>query len=312
MSTNLITKDLWPTLTNRVKSSIKPCFVAVAYFGKGASKLLPLPKGSRLVVNASDGAVKSGQTCPDELRALQKKGVEIFSVGNLHAKVFVVGKTAFVGSANVSRNSAESLVEAMLQTTDSAAVAAARSLVSELCLDGLGPERLKELAKIYRPPNIPGQRHPALRTGKQGVSAQFPELHIAHFSNLDYPENERELVKEEEKVAKRERKHRAATHDFCSVLWEGRCNVVPGQQCIQVWDEGAGKVWVYPPAHVLHVKKVPSRAARYIWLEYPIRKRISFNRLAAKLGRGSKTKLRTEGKVKDGAFAEALLKELNS
>lgn len=74
MATTIITESPWETLTNRVKSSSRPCHVAVAYFGKGASKLLPLPPDSRLVVDASDGAVKSGQTCPDELLKLQRKG----------------------------------------------------------------------------------------------------------------------------------------------------------------------------------------------------------------------------------------------
>ena len=38
--------------------------VAVAYFGKGASRLLPLKRGSTLIVDMSRRAVGSGQTMP--------------------------------------------------------------------------------------------------------------------------------------------------------------------------------------------------------------------------------------------------------
>ena len=44
--------------------------------------------------------------------------MRIFSVANLHAKVYVLGTTALIGSANASQHSAHTLVEAMLLTTD--------------------------------------------------------------------------------------------------------------------------------------------------------------------------------------------------
>jgi hypothetical protein len=65
MTIALLTKNIWRTLTAATQTRTKPA-VAVAYFGQGAAGLLPLPSGSRLVVDASEGAVKSGQTCPAE------------------------------------------------------------------------------------------------------------------------------------------------------------------------------------------------------------------------------------------------------
>ena len=53
---------VWATLTNAAKRSSGQSYIAVAYFGKGAARLLPLTRGSYLVVDASDMAVKSGQT----------------------------------------------------------------------------------------------------------------------------------------------------------------------------------------------------------------------------------------------------------
>src|SRR6266853_4325440 len=119
MTVTLLTRRIWPTLTAAAKGSRARPTVAVAYLGQGAAKLLPLPNGSWLVVDASESAVKSGQTCPAELKKLLKRGVRIYSRKNLHAKIFVFGPKAFIGSANVSRNSASMLHEAVVAITDS-------------------------------------------------------------------------------------------------------------------------------------------------------------------------------------------------
>jgi hypothetical protein len=306
MAISFISEDLWSIITKRVKSSSRPCHVAVAYFGRGAAKLLPLPAGSRLVVNASDGAVKSGQTCPDDLIALQKTGVTIHSVANLHAKVFVVGQTAFVGSANASKNSADYLAEAAVQTTDATTVAGVKAYIESLCKVNLGPEELKRLAGIYEPPETHGPRAAALTEKLKAGAARFPDLIIAGLGNCDYPDEEEETVERGERVAKRECQHRAATHEVCSFRWEGRIQIKPGQQVVQVWEEACGKVWVYPPALALHSERTGKGSTRYIWVEYPAKHRFGFDRIAAKLGRGAKTKLLTDGRVKDPAFAKAI------
>jgi phosphatidylserine/phosphatidylglycerophosphate/cardiolipin synthase-like enzyme len=155
MAITLLTDHVWQTLTAATKARVKPA-VAVAYFGQGAAKLLPLPNGSRIVVDASEGAVKSGQTCPAELIKLLKRGVRIYSRKNLHAKIFVFGSKVFVGSANASLHSAHTLREAMLVTTDRNAIATAREFIRELCVQEIGPETLTRLAKLYRPPRLPG------------------------------------------------------------------------------------------------------------------------------------------------------------
>ncbi len=146
----------WSRLTAAVRESRVPASAAVAYYGKGAGQLLPLPKGSALVVDASEHAVASGQTSPKELLAAYRRGVRIYSVRNLHAKVFVVGRRVFVGSTNASTHSKTGLVEAVLETSDPGAVAAARGFVQKSCVEELGPRALTVLQKVYRDPLIPG------------------------------------------------------------------------------------------------------------------------------------------------------------
>lgn len=188
MSSQLVTENVWKTLTSATRQSRQPAAVAVAYFGQSAAKLLPLPARSRLVVDASEAAVKSGQTCPGELKTVsQKNAVRVYSVANLHAKVFVFGGIAFVGSANASWRSADTLIEALLATTDRKAVAAARQFVRDLCLHELGPEELDRLQRMYRPPRYVGtggaQRHPQNTAGRPGL----PRLLLAQLTRLTPP-----------------------------------------------------------------------------------------------------------------------------
>jgi phosphatidylserine/phosphatidylglycerophosphate/cardiolipin synthase-like enzyme len=47
-----------------------------------------------------------------------KRGVRVFSVANLHAKVFVLGRAAFIGSANVCKRSADSRIGAAVRLSE--------------------------------------------------------------------------------------------------------------------------------------------------------------------------------------------------
>ena len=132
--------------------------------------------------------MKSGQTCPDELRALiRRRGARVFSIGNLHAKVFVTENRVFVGSANVSRNAAEHLMEAVAVSESRRLIAAARRYINGLCLEELGPDELLRLSKLYVPPTeFPGAwRQPAMRRGS--VKARLGRLVVAQLTIADPP-----------------------------------------------------------------------------------------------------------------------------
>lgn len=154
MTSELITTAVWDVLFQEAKQARRPAHVAVAYFGSGASRLLPLPKNSLLVVDASDAAVKSGQTCPFDLLKLHSRGIRVHSHRNLHAKVYVLGNVAFIGSPNVSQHSANIMLEAMFRTQQRSAVTAARKFVDSLCITELDSNEITRLARIYKPPRF--------------------------------------------------------------------------------------------------------------------------------------------------------------
>jgi len=150
MTNRFLQDNLWSEITLLAKRS-QHRFVAVAYLGKDATRLLPLRRGDVLVVDMSLSAIKAGQTNPYEIEKYLKRGVEVHSCPNLHAKVFVFDSKAIIGSANVSRNSQNNLVEVALLTTDKAIVNSARAFVISQMGELITPTYTENCKKLFRP-----------------------------------------------------------------------------------------------------------------------------------------------------------------
>jgi hypothetical protein len=295
----LITKTPWSSLKAEAENAHRPSAVAVGYFGKGASKLLPLSKGSRLVVDASETAVKSGQTCPAELKQLvQKKGVRVYSIENLHAKVFVLGSTAFIGSTNVSKHSAETLIEAVVATTDHVAVKAARQFVRELCLHELGPMELDRLQQIYRPPQITWKIRSRKQGSKSPVRPALPRFYLEQEELASPPEGSEEVQKAGMREAK---KHmdKPRGHELKDFWLPGQCRYHKGDLVMQVLEESTGRKMVTRPGKVVHIEEWRSGTKIYtfVYLELRRSRRMALERLAKKLGPGMEKRLLRRGQV---------------
>jgi hypothetical protein len=219
----------------------------------------------------------------------------------------VVAKTAYVGSANVSQNSAEQLIEAVVRSTEPSVVGAARQFVKDNCLHELSPEVLKNLKAIYHPPQGGGggkggakntSRHPTL-----------PRTLLAQLQLVDFSEREQQLHDEGLAVAKKQRKHPRTweTEDF---RYFGQCRYVPGDVVIQVTDEGHGKMMVTPAANVIHVlppQYEGNKTVSFVYMERPARKRRQLKALAQSLGCAQK-ELRRDGVIQKLSIKKALLK----
>lgn len=303
MSTALLTHDVWPQLTKAVRGSRRRCAVAVAYFGAGASRLLPLPRGSSLVVDISERAVTSGQTCPTDLSRLMRRGVAVYSVPNLHAKVFVVGHAAYIGSANVSSRSASQLVEAVIRTTEPSAVRAARQFVQDHCLHELTPTVLKRLARLYRPPVVPGGRG-----GSKRPWPKLPRLLLAQLELEEWSERDQAMHDAAWAVARKRREH-PRTFELDSFRHTGKCPYQSGDVVVQVTDEGCGRILVAPPGNVrlVRTRHDGNRQVSFVYLERPARRRRPVKALARSLGPGALKRLRRQGVIRNAAFAYALL-----
>jgi hypothetical protein len=155
----LLSSGLWPRLRKLAKSAKKK-HAAIAYVTDDTK--IAFGKGDVLVTDASDVAIKSGQTSAAVLQAAWKRKAQIVSITGLHAKVYVFDKYPVIGSANLSKES-EKRTEAALLTDQPTVVSAARLLIDSLKKEGDAVdeefiERMCKLPVTMRPNPIPGQK----------------------------------------------------------------------------------------------------------------------------------------------------------
>jgi len=238
-----------------------PSFVAVSFLAGGACQRLPLKSGDILVVRFDSIAVKSGLVDPKEIVRYLRRGVEVHAVANLHAKVYVFGNTAFVGSANVSSLSEHFLVEAMCESTDRSFVSACRKFVRSLRGDVVDAHFAKTLIPLFRPPRfvMPARRNASPVQSSLAVVVLQP----VSFNATD----ERALAQSEETAVRRRPDETFRVEYF---LWPGKLPEAlrQGTNVLCCTHYSQRNIMVSAPARVLHVKRYRSafgeRALVYI------------------------------------------------
>lgn len=261
-TTRLHDKHVWRRL--KALADKTRGIVAVAYFGQGGAAQLPLRKGSTLVVNLSMQTVKAGITDPREILKLLNSEVRVHTVENLHAKVYVFGETALIGSPNVSRYSADHLVEVALETRLPAQVAACRAFVLRQIGDEVTKERAEAFVPHWRPP-----RHPAASAPKKKgvVQPHHRRTWVVHVWDEGYDEDDERNAKKGRPIARERRKKRDALVEFVYAGGRFARDVERDDVVVDVDHEGRHAT-VLPAAHVLHVQRYwsgkQSRVAVYL------------------------------------------------
>lgn len=247
MNKFLSAREIWPRIT-QLAMKTKKSLVAVAYFGQGASQILPLRKGSVLVVDASQNTVKASGTCPKDILDVLARKVEVHNCSNLHAKVFVFGRRAIIGSTNVSNNSKDVYLEAAVETTDPNVVAASREFVLSLRGDQIQKAYAKELMKLWNPPKRDGIRRPDI--------PRFHPLWVVPLERDGWDEIDKKHNIKAEPVAKRKIKNKK-NYQLEMFQWEGGALLAgakKGHQIIQAIMEGTSNRY-YPPSRIIYWKK---------------------------------------------------------
>lgn len=304
MSTELITQNIWQRLTQAVKKTKTKSIVAVAYFGKGGATMLPLAKGSTLLVDASEKAVKSGQTCPAELIKLYNRGVLIYSLQDLHAKLFIVGNALYIGSTNVSGRSSTLLTEILIKITDKNSIFDAKQFISNLCKVELGSELLSELNAKYRPPHIPGGKIAGKRNSSNSTKPSFCIYHL-NASGFDEDEQEQSKIGSKEAGKNRINKSRHYVDEF---VWRGDFKPKKMDIVMQILDEG-DKVYVSPPGIIIHQRKWKSgnKNKTICFVECPDNRRKEITKFKKRL-----TKQETKQLNRNGKASKALTEKIFS
>ncbi|MCY1013407.1 hypothetical protein OV079_49350 [Nannocystis pusilla] len=116
MTTELLTEKVWSAIQAAAHGARGRKYAAVAFVGAdGAELLSDFGVGDILVCNMGREALRAGTTNPFAIERLIVRGVDVYSHERLHAKVYVFGDLAVVGSANASASAANRLAEAASQ-----------------------------------------------------------------------------------------------------------------------------------------------------------------------------------------------------
>lgn len=241
---------LWKTISARIKAA-SHVDAAIAYFGQGGAKLLPLRTGHRLIVDMSLATVRAGGTDPREIEKLMRRGVRAFSRRNLHAKIIIADSSVISGSANISRHSQQVLDEAAIFTTDRSSVRRAREFIDRLCTEPVRAEYLKVCKRIYKPPRFNGQRE----SGKvRQERAKHAKLWLVNLAEFTVPESEIERYEEGEENAKRLIKDEVRSRTDC-FTWPFKPKMASelesGDWIIELMTFKDKSVVVYPPGQLL-------------------------------------------------------------
>jgi phosphatidylserine/phosphatidylglycerophosphate/cardiolipin synthase-like enzyme len=191
---------LWKEIAKKARNA-RRTKAAIAYVTKASP--LAFRKGDVLVVDASNGAIASGQTSAAVLSALMKKGVSLYSHDGLHAKVVIADSVLFSSSANLSDSSIPKLFEAGIETDNPNTVSSAVGMVEELMekSDSIDPAFIARIRKIKVTRHFGGGKSEARGTSR-GHRDSVTWLLGIH--TIDDPKDQNELRRIEAGMEKAE------------------------------------------------------------------------------------------------------------
>lgn len=264
----LLTAGLWPRLRKLAKRAHKKS-AAVAYVTD--DRYVIFENGDVLVTDASDEAIKSGQTSAALLKAAFKRKAQIVSITGLHSKVYVFDKYAVIGSANLSKES-EKRTEAALLTDQPTVVSAARLLIDTFKEDG----EIVDEAFINRISKLPVTKRTKV-TGsskRKGMDDPAPRTWLVGLKPAQ--EKEEEITIAQQGLEEAE-KH--VSQDDSSVSWirfrgnsRFRREAKKGDVVVSIWTaDGRGKPnLVYHHAPILLRKDDATNDVTWFYVEeYP-------------------------------------------
>jgi PLD-like domain len=157
----------WIQAIDRLASSSSTCRIAVAYCGSKGYNFLPnkpadRPEDLRIVVDASDLAVRWGLTNPKGVKHLIGLPAQVRSCEGLHAKVYIFDdRAALVGSANMSESSITRQLQMGVELWNARAVNQLINWFDKTIWLRAIPVDLKTLHRLSKlkpahPPHLPG------------------------------------------------------------------------------------------------------------------------------------------------------------
>lgn len=235
----ILTGNIWKQVAPIAKLA-KRRLAAVAYVSNNPN--IKFIKDDVLICDASDRAIKSGETSAVLLHTLFQRGVELRYRPDLHAKVMIFGELTLIGSCNMSISSAKTLTELALLTDRKQVVSQSTAFIHSL------RETSKIIDNVFLQRILKIKVHSAHRGGqKRRRKTIIFGNRVWIVSARELPENS--FPKEQPFVEKVEKKLESLVADKDSSIswlrWTGkskfRSTARPGDLVIQIIKSLSGK-----------------------------------------------------------------------
>ena len=253
MYTRLFIEDAWERLKQLSRNKNRgKLLAAVPFIDAGASLRMRFVKGDTIVLRFDEAAVRAGLVDPKEITNFLLKGVEVFSVRNLHAKVFVIGKTAIVGSMNISANSESQLIEAICESNEPSFVKSCSDFIKGLRSDEITPDFSKRLESLYK-----SKRTSGTKVGKQPRKRRVTsDLAMVRLDDVFF-DSQDEDIERAGKVNARKMLKDTQKYVVECFRWQG---IIPNyfkpgiRLVLNMRSTGNSRI-VSSPARILHIRK---------------------------------------------------------
>jgi hypothetical protein len=160
--------------------------------------------GDILVCDASKKAVSCGETDPDTLLSLHKKGVNVYSCPALHAKCAVFDDYVLIGSSNMSESSSRILVEIAVLQEDVHLAREVESFLYKWIFDNepLSEKEIKGLKKYWCKNQSPWQKTISRCRELDKVRGKAYHVETIDISNVNPPGVTNEEIEKSEHRAR--------------------------------------------------------------------------------------------------------------
>jgi phosphatidylserine/phosphatidylglycerophosphate/cardiolipin synthase-like enzyme len=251
-----LTGDIWQKV-NKLFARHQTKIACIAYVTSGN---LQLTKGDTLICDASDYEIKFGTTSAKILDSYFKKGVLIYSNQNLHAKLLLTDSFLVIGSANLSKRSAETLIESAVVTEDDILLSHVKSfchnLIEEKGTVALTRKHIDRLLKIevVKRAFKPGTKS---KTRAKKFGSRYWYVSLGDLSDREYKRVEGRIDESKMRVIE---KSEYSNDDISSIYFKNSTTfsslAKEGDQVMMNWqNKNRTRRWVFPFATILRIDR---------------------------------------------------------
>jgi hypothetical protein len=245
-----LTGDVWEKV-NRLLDKKQKKIACISYV---TSENLRLTKGDILICDASNFAIKFGETSAKTLATYSKRGVVIYSNQQLHSKILLTESILITGSANLSKSSAERLIESSVVTSDDILISQAKAFCHNLIKESsfLTKQDIRLLSKIKvvkRPikPTAPS------KTRKKSFGNRYWLITASPIKEPTYAKIKENVEKTTASISRREK---IDEDDISFLRWRSKTeftnNAREGDQIILRFNNASKtRSYIYPPSTIL-------------------------------------------------------------